>query len=69
VANVQIDFRGVHADGNVVVIEKRMTATLTNGRPYAMDYLFVFELRDGRVERVREYMDTAAGNRMVLGEG
>jgi hypothetical protein len=35
----------------------------------ANDYCFVFELRDGLIHRVREYMDTARGHRMVFGEG
>jgi ketosteroid isomerase-like protein len=40
-----------------------------NGNHYANDYCFVFELRDGLIHRVREYMDTARGHRMIFGEG
>jgi uncharacterized protein len=68
-ANVAIDFRGVYADGNVVIIEQRMGATLANGKAYDNDYCFVFEVKDGLIHRVREYMDTAKGNRMVFGAG
>jgi len=66
-ADVAINFRGVYADGNIVVVEERMRATLSNGNPDDNDYCFVFEVKDGLVHRVREYMDTAKGNRMVLG--
>lgn len=66
-ANVSVNFKGVHADGNVVVIEQRMRATLANGNAYDNDYCFVIEVADGRIRRVREYMDTARGNRMVFG--
>jgi uncharacterized protein len=66
-ADVAIDFRGVYADGNVVIVEERMRATLSNGNGYDNDYCFVFEVKDGLVHRVREYMDTAKGNRMVFG--
>jgi uncharacterized protein len=50
-----------------VIVEQTMTATLANGNHYANDYCFVFELRDGLIHRVREYMDTARGHRMVFG--
>lgn len=64
---VAIEFRGVYADGERVVVEEHMTATLADGRPYANDYCFVFELQDGLIRRVREYMDTLAGERMIFG--
>ncbi|MGW4063669.1 nuclear transport factor 2 family protein [Amycolatopsis sp. NPDC004747] len=68
VGDVTVTFTGFHADGDRVVVEETMTATLANGNHYANDYCFVFELRDGLVHRVREYMDTARGHRMVFGE-
>jgi ketosteroid isomerase-like protein len=61
VADVAIDFRGVYADGGTVVVEERMRATLANGGHYDNDYCFVFEMEDGRIRRVREYMDTQRG--------
>jgi ketosteroid isomerase-like protein len=69
VADVAAEFRGCYADGNVVVIEQRLRATLANGNAYDNDYCFVLELEDGLIHRVREYMDTAKGNRMVFGAG
>jgi len=63
-----IDFRGVYAAGNVVIVEERMRATLFNGRRYDNDYCFVFELEDGLITVMREYMDTAKGFRMIFGE-
>ena len=66
--DVTVTFHGFHADGDRVVVEETMTATLANGNHYANDYCFVFELRDGRIHRVREYLDTARGHRMVFGE-
>jgi ketosteroid isomerase-like protein len=68
VDNVKIDFRGFHADTDVVIVEYRMTATLRDGRPYDNDYCLIFELKDGRIHRVREYMDTLRGHRMIFGE-
>ncbi len=69
VNDVKIDFKGVYADGDVVVVEERMRATLASGRPYDNDYCFVFELEDGLVKTMREYMDTAKSHRMIFGDG
>jgi ketosteroid isomerase-like protein len=67
VADVAAEFHGFYADGNIVVIEQRLRATLANGNAYDNDYCFVLELENGLIRRVREYMDTAKGNRMVFG--
>ncbi|MFB9320248.1 nuclear transport factor 2 family protein [Cryptosporangium minutisporangium] len=67
VRDVAVDFRGFYADGERVVVEETMTATLANGNHYFNDYCLVFELRDGLIHRVREYTDTARGHRMVRG--
>ncbi|MEH6373186.1 nuclear transport factor 2 family protein [Streptomyces sp. KLMMK] len=66
--DVTVAFHGFHADGEWAVVETTMTATLANGNHYSNDYCFVFGLRGGLVHRVREYVDTARGLRMVLGE-
>jgi uncharacterized protein len=63
VANVSIDFRGLYADGDTVVVEERMQATLAHGGHYDNDYCFIFELENGLITRVREYMDTQRGAR------
>ena len=63
VADVSIDFRGLHADGDTVVVEERMQATLAHGGHYDNDYCFIFELENGLIKRVREYMDTQRGAR------
>jgi uncharacterized protein (TIGR02246 family) len=67
VSDVAVDFRGFYVDGDRVVVEETMTATLANGNAYRNDYCFVFELRDGLIRGVREYMDTARGHRDVFG--
>lgn len=67
VRDVVVDFRGFYGDGDRVVVEETMSATLANGNVYANDYCFVFEVQDGLICRVREYMDTARGHRDVFG--
>jgi hypothetical protein len=64
-----IKFLGIYADGPIVVVEEEMTATLPNGLPYRLNYCFIFECRNGRVARMREYMDTMSGHRQVFADG
>ena len=66
---VSVDFRGFYADGGRVIVEERMTATLSNGASYVNDYCFVFECEDGRIRRVREYMDTWRGHDQIYARG
>jgi ketosteroid isomerase-like protein len=66
--DVTVTFHGFYGDSERVVVEETMTATLANGNHYANDYCFVFELRDGLIHRVREYMDTARGHRMIFSD-
>ncbi|WP_227983642.1 nuclear transport factor 2 family protein [Nocardia spumae] len=58
VAARSVQFTAVIAEGTTVVVEERMRATLMNGNQYDNEYCFVFELADGLIHRVREYMDT-----------
>ena len=67
-AEIDIAFRAVHADGDSVIVEERMRATLPGGRRYDNDYCFVFVVEAGRIKQVREYMDTRKGWQMVFGE-
>lgn len=67
-SQVDIAFRGVYADGDVVIVEERMRATLAGGKPYENEYCFVFTLAGDKIREVREYMDTRKGWRMVFGE-
>lgn len=67
-SQVDIAFRGVYADGDVVIVEERMRAKLPDGRPYENDYCFVFTVAGTRIRKVREYMDTRKGWRMVFAD-
>jgi uncharacterized protein len=67
--DLKIDFRGFYADGPIVVVEEHMKANLPSGGRYENDYCFVFECRDGKIARVREYMDTLSGYRQLFMNG
>jgi uncharacterized protein len=61
VADVDVAFRTVVAEGDTVVAVVRLQGTLARGGHYDNDYCFVFELAGDRIHRVREYMDTRSG--------
>ncbi|MGP0057893.1 MAG: nuclear transport factor 2 family protein [Beijerinckiaceae bacterium] len=65
--DVKLDYKGVYTDGETVVVEATLSATVANGRPYRNDYCFIHVVKDGKVVEMREFMDTYSGHRMVYG--
>ncbi|ROZ78920.1 nuclear transport factor 2 family protein [Ramlibacter sp. WS9] len=68
VGDVQSTPRSLTAEGAVAVLETRFQGTLSNGGHYDNDYCFVIEVKDGRIYRMREYMDTQRGARQILAD-
>jgi uncharacterized protein len=64
-AGLTTEIRRVYGDGDVVVVELSNTGKLANGRDYANEYCFVFEIEDGKIRRVREYVDTQKANDLM----
>lgn len=62
------EFRSMIAEGPLVFAEHRLSATLPNGRQYLNDYCFAYEVRDGKILHIREYMDTRGGWAQVFGK-
>jgi ketosteroid isomerase-like protein len=62
------EFRAMVAEGPIVFAEHRISAELPNGRHYVNDYCFVYEVQDGKVLYMREYMDTRGGWAQVFGD-
>jgi len=46
------------AEGDWVVVESEATGSFRNRTPYSNRHAIVFEIVDGRVRTIREYMDT-----------
>jgi len=61
------EFRSMVSDGETVIVEHRLSATLPNGRSYVNDYCFIYELLNGKIKAIREYMDTRGGWAQVFG--
>ncbi len=57
-AGLQSEIRKVHCDGDTVVVELTNRGKTNKGRNYENEYCFVFELEDGKIRRIREYVDT-----------
>jgi ketosteroid isomerase-like protein len=66
--DVKADYKGMYADGDTVVVEMTLSATLANGRHYRNEYCFIHKLKNERVVEIREFMDTYNGHRMTFGD-
>jgi uncharacterized protein len=55
------------AEGDVVSVEMRHRGHTLEGRPYESEQCVVYELRDGRIHAVREYLDSLYVRRVLLG--
>jgi uncharacterized protein len=58
VSSYDLETRNVVAAGDCVVIEMRHRAEGRNGRRYETDHCLVFELASGKIQAVREYIDS-----------
>lgn len=67
-AQAKNEFRSMVADGDTVAVEHTLSAVLSNGRPYLNDYCLIYEVKDGRVSVICEYMDTRGGWVQVFGD-
>jgi ketosteroid isomerase-like protein len=55
------------AEGDRVAVEAESYAKLKNGKVYNNFYHFVFEVRNGKIDAVREYLDTEHANQVLCG--
>lgn len=54
----------IASKGSLVLIETRGLGHVADGRPYENLYAWAFEIRDGKVFAVREYMDSLYVSRL-----
>jgi uncharacterized protein len=55
----------VATNGPLVIVESRGKGVLRDGRSYENRYAWAFEIRDGKISVIREYMDSAYVVRML----
>lgn len=58
----------ITVDGDVAAVEQTMTGTTLQGKDYSNNYVWIYELRDGKFARLIEHVDTLAAAR-ILGIG
>ena len=64
---VSLEITGMIAEGDRVVLQWTSRARTRDGRPYENDCIGVFTVRDGRIQAVREYMDTLYAHEIAFG--
>ncbi|MDR7075946.1 MULTISPECIES: nuclear transport factor 2 family protein [Neobacillus] len=56
----------ITAEGNRVAVETESYAELNNGRVYNNIYHFLFVVENGKIEKVKEYLDTEHTRKVFL---
>jgi uncharacterized protein len=56
--SVRLEITGMVAEGEQVVLQWTSRARTRDGRPYENGCIAVFIIREGKIQHVREYMDT-----------
>jgi uncharacterized protein len=56
---------GVTAEGERVAVEAESYCKMKNGKIYQNKSHFLFLVRDGKIQRVKEYFDTAYANELL----
>ena len=50
--------KALMSDGDMVAVESWSLGELPDGREYRNDYAWIFRLKDGKIARLHEYMDS-----------
>jgi len=61
-----IEILGMVADDRKVAAEVRISAKTAKGGDYVNHYHFLFEVEDGRIKAVKEYVDTLYAQRTLF---
>lgn len=56
---------GVTAEGDRVALEAESYAKMKNGKTYQNKYHFLIIVRDGKIQQVKEYLDTMHANEVL----
>jgi uncharacterized protein len=66
--SVNLEITAMIADDDVVVLQWTSRARTTHGRPYENGCIGVFTVQDGRIQAVREYMDTLYAHEILFSD-
>lgn len=65
-APLKVDIWRMVAEGDTVVAEAEITTRNVNGTEYKNQYSFWMEIRDGKICRIREYLDTLYAQQILF---
>lgn len=57
------------AEGDWVCLEMRSEGAHVSGRTYGNHYTYWFEIRDGKIVQLKEWLDTLHANDVLCGSG
>jgi len=63
---LQADVHHAYDEGNTVILELTNRGTAANGKQYENEYCFVLEIGDGKIRRIREYVDTQKAKEILF---
>jgi len=66
--SISLEITGMIAEHDRVVIQWTSRARTRDGRPYENGCIGVFTIRDGRIQYVREYMDTLYAHEVAFSD-
>ena len=58
----EIKIVNIIADGDYVVVENTGKATTKKGKPYNQPHFDIYRFKDGKIQEVTTYLDTAVSN-------
>jgi uncharacterized protein len=58
-SGLKSEFKRTYGDGDTVVVELVNRAVSATGKSYENEYCFVFDVGDGKIRAIREYVDLA----------
>src|SRR5262249_55576491 len=65
--SVSLEITGMVGEGDRVVLQWTSRARTRDGRPYENGCIGVFTVKEGRIQAVREYMDTLYAQQTAFG--
>ena len=66
--SISLEITGMIAEHDQVVLQWTSRARTRDGRPYENGCIGVFTIREGRIQHVREYMDTLYANNVAFAD-
>jgi len=64
-STIERKVKRITVEGDVAAVEQTMTGTTLEGKDYANEYVWIYELRDGKFARLVEHVDTLAAARIL----